>query len=48
MKFVFRSSKSGALRRVQSEPRCAEYDADNEDVEEEDILAEYGQVTSFN
>lgn len=40
-----RSSRAGApLRRVQSEPRNAEYDADSEE-EEDDILAEYGQVT---
>jgi len=40
-----RTGSSGApLRRVQSEPRNAEYDADSEE-EEEDILAEYGQVT---
>ena len=39
-----RTGSSGApLRRVQSEPRNAEYDADSEE-EEEDILAEYGQV----
>ncbi len=42
-----RTGSSGApLRRVQSEPRNAEYDADSEE-EEEDILAEYGQV-GFN
>ena len=42
-----RSSGSGApLRRVQSEPRNAEYDADSEEGEHEDILAEYGQVGS--